>query len=362
MLFHLFDYLEQQYDFPGASLFQFISFRAALAIIISLIISLLMGGRIIGWIKRRQMLEKQRALGLPGEELKAKTPTMGGILIHMAIILPCLLLADLSNVYIQLMLLSTVWMGTIGFIDDYFKLTRSKAGLSGKYKILGQVVLGGIVGATMLFHSDVVVRVNAEQLAQGNYEVIDTVQVQLERLGDKEELYYVKSTMTNVPFFKGNELDYTDFLWFLGDNAPQWVWLLFIPFVILIVTARIECGQLNGWNRWFGGGNLRHYWGHFGDFCLCIGQQHFGRLSGGPLLALCGRNDHFYCLFSGGLYRLFVVQCLSCPSFYGRYGQFGFGRYYCRHCDYLAQRALDSLALWNLFGRKPIGHYSSELF
>lgn len=244
MLFHLFDYLEQQYDFPGASLFQFISFRAALAIIISLIISLLMGGRIIGWIKRRQMLEKQRALGLPGEELKAKTPTMGGILIHMAIILPCLLLADLSNVYIQLMLLSTVWMGTIGFIDDYFKLTRSKAGLSGKYKILGQVVLGGIVGATMLFHSDVVVRVNAEQLAQGNYEVIDTVQVQLERLGDKEELYYVKSTMTNVPFFKGNELDYTDFLWFLGDNAPQWVWLLFIPFVILIVTAVSNAANL----------------------------------------------------------------------------------------------------------------------
>lgn len=244
MLFHLFDYLEQQYDFPGASLFQFISFRAALAIIISLIISLLMGGRIIGWIKRRQMLEKQRALGLPGEELKAKTPTMGGILIHMAIILPCLLLADLSNVYIQLMLLSTVWMGAIGFIDDYFKLTRSKAGLSGKYKILGQVVLGGIVGATMLFHSDVVVRVNAEQLAQGNYEVIDTVQVQLERLGDKEELYYVKSTMTNVPFFKGNELDYTDFLWFLGDNAPQWVWLLFIPFVILIVTAVSNAANL----------------------------------------------------------------------------------------------------------------------
>ncbi|EJF54158.1 phospho-N-acetylmuramoyl-pentapeptide-transferase [Saprospira grandis DSM 2844] len=244
MLFHLFDYLEQQYDFPGASLFQFISFRAALAIIISLIISLLMGGRIIGWIKRRQMLEKQRALGLPGEELKANTPTMGGILIHMAIILPCLLLADLSNVYIQLMLLSTVWMGAIGFIDDYFKLTRSKAGLSGKYKILGQVVLGGIVGATMLFHSDVVVRVNAEQLAQGNYEVIDTVQVQLERLGDKEELYYVKSTMTNVPFFKGNELDYTDFLWFLGDNAPQWVWLLFIPFVILIVTAVSNAANL----------------------------------------------------------------------------------------------------------------------
>jgi len=325
MLFHLFDYLEQQYDFPGASLFQFISFRAALAIIISLIISLLMGGRIIGWIKRRQMLEKQRALGLPGEELKAKTPTMGGILIHMAIILPCLLLADLSNVYIQLMLLSTVWMGAIGFIDDYFKLTRSKAGLSGKYKILGQVVLGGIVGATMLFHSDVVVRVNAEQLAQGNYEVIDTVQVQLERLGDKEELYYVKSTMTNVPFFKGNELDYTDFLWFLGDNAPQWVWLLFIPFVILIVTAVSNAANLTDGIDGLAAGTSAIIGATLGIFAYVSGNNILADYLGVLYLPYVGEMTIFIACFLGACIGFLWYNAYPAQVFMGDTGSLALG-------------------------------------
>ncbi|WCL82092.1 phospho-N-acetylmuramoyl-pentapeptide-transferase [Saprospira sp. CCB-QB6] len=325
MLFHLFDYLEQQYDFPGASLFQFISFRAALAIIISLIISLLMGGRIIGWIKRRQMLEKQRALGLPGEELKAKTPTMGGILIHMAIIFPCLLLADLSNVYIQLMLLSTVWMGTIGFIDDYFKLTRSKAGLSGKYKILGQVVLGAIVGATMLFHSDVVVRVNAEQLAQGNYEVIDTVQVQLERLGDKEELYYVKSTMTNVPFFKGNELDYADLLWFLGDNAPQWVWLLFIPFVILIVTAVSNAANLTDGIDGLAAGTSAIIGATLGIFAYVSGNNILADYLGVLYLPYVGEMTIFIACFLGACIGFLWYNAYPAQVFMGDTGSLALG-------------------------------------
>lgn len=244
MLFHLFDFLERQYDFPGAGLFRYITFRAALSVIISLLITLVLGARIIRFIKEKQMLEKQRALGLPGEELKAKTPTMGGILIHMAILVPCLLLADLTNVYIQLMILSTVWMGIIGFIDDYFKLTRGKDGLSGKYKVLGQVVLGIIVGATMLFHKDVVVRVDKTQLEAGHYVVIDTVQVSISNSEKKEEMYYVKTTMTNVPFFKGNEFDYKNLLWFLGENSQKWVWLIFIPIVIFIVTAVSNAANL----------------------------------------------------------------------------------------------------------------------
>jgi phospho-N-acetylmuramoyl-pentapeptide-transferase len=244
MLFHLFDFLDKQYDFPGAGLFRYITFRAALSVIISLFISLILGGRIIRIIKEKQMLEKQRALGLPGEELKAKTPTMGGILIHMAILIPCLLLADLTNVYIQLMLLSTVWMGVIGFIDDYIKLTKTKDGLSGKYKVIGQVVLGIIVGAVMLFHKDVVVRVDKTQLAAGKYEVVDTVYVPLANSSENEEMYYVKTTMTNVPFFKGNEFDYKYIVGFLGENAHKWVWLIFIPFVIFIVTAVSNAANL----------------------------------------------------------------------------------------------------------------------
>ncbi len=244
MLFHLFDFLDRQYDMPGAGLFRYITFRAALSVMISLLITLVLGGRIIRIIKVKQMLEKQRALGLPGEELKAKTPTMGGILIHMAILIPCLLLADLTNVYIQLLLLSTVWMGVIGFIDDYLKLTRSKDGLSGKYKVLGQIVLGIIVGATMLYHKDVVVRVDKAQLAAGNYTVVDTVYVPVANSNEKVEMYYVKTTMTNVPFFKGNEFDYKNLLWFLGENAHKWVWLIFIPFVIFIVTAVSNAANL----------------------------------------------------------------------------------------------------------------------
>ena len=244
MLFHLFDFLDRQYDLPGAGLFRYITFRAGLAVMISLLITLVLGGRIIKIIKDKQMLEKQRALGLPGEEMKAKTPTMGGILILMAILIPCLLLADLTNVYIQLLLLSTIWMGVIGFIDDYLKLTRSKAGLSGKYKVLGQVVLGIIVGATMLYHKDVVVRVDKEQLAVGNYTVMDTVYVPLANSTEKVEMYYVKTTMTNVPFFKGNEFDYKSVLWFLGENSHKWVWLIFIPFVIFIVTAVSNAANL----------------------------------------------------------------------------------------------------------------------
>ena len=150
MLYHLFDYLERTYEFTGASLFQFITFRTGLAIVISLFISLIMGGRIIGIIKKFQVIEKQRALGLPGEALKAKTPTMGGLMIILAIVVPTLLVARLDNVYIQLMLVSTIWMGAIGFLDDYFKLTRGKEGLAARYKILGQVGLGLIVGLTML--------------------------------------------------------------------------------------------------------------------------------------------------------------------------------------------------------------------
>jgi len=244
MLFHLFDFLDRHYDMPGAGLFRYITFRAGLSVMISLLISLVLGGRIIRIIKEKQMLEKQRALGLPGEELKAKTPTMGGILILMAIIIPCVLLADLTNVYIQLMLLSTIWMGIIGFIDDYLKLTRSKAGLSGKYKVLGQVVLGTIVGLVMLFHKDVVVRVDRDQLIAGNYTVMDTVHIPIANSVKKQEMYYVKTTMTNVPFFKGNEFDYKNLLWFLGENAHKWVWLIFIPFVIFIVTAVSNAANL----------------------------------------------------------------------------------------------------------------------
>jgi phospho-N-acetylmuramoyl-pentapeptide-transferase len=250
MLFHLFDYLQEQ-NVAGAGLFQYLTFRASLAVMISLIITLIFGKKIIGMIQNMQIIEKQRALGLPGEELKAKTPTMGGLMIHFAILVPCLLLADLTNVYIQLMLLTTIGLGAVGFLDDYLKLTKGKDGLAGRYKILGQMLIGVIVGSVMLFHDDVVVRVNQEHVDLYGYEVMDTVkEARAVRQADGsagvyvEKMYYVKSTMTNVPFFKGNEFDYQYFIWFLGDNAKSWVWLIFIPFIIIIVTAVSNAANL----------------------------------------------------------------------------------------------------------------------
>ncbi len=240
MLYFLFDFLEQNYQFTGASLFQFITFRAGIAILISLTISLIFGGRIIKMIQNFQVIEKQRALGLPGEELKKKTPTMGGIIIILAIIVPTVLMADLENIYIQILLLSTVWMGIIGFLDDYLKLKRGKEGLAGRYKILGQIGLGIIVGSVMFFSEKVTVRMSAEMVETYGYEVVETI------IDDVtgEISYNVKTAITNLPFLKNNSFDYADILSIFGQNLEHLAWIIFIPLVIFIVTAVSNAANL----------------------------------------------------------------------------------------------------------------------
>jgi phospho-N-acetylmuramoyl-pentapeptide-transferase len=242
MLYHLFQYLEQQ-DYIGAGLFQYITFRAGMAVILSLIITLVLGGRLIKVIQNFQIIEKQRILGLPGEALKAKTPTMGGLMIIMGIVIPSLLFARLDNIYVQLMLFTTIWLGLVGFLDDYLKLTKGKEGLAGKYKILGQIVVGIVIAVAMLFHDDIVVRMTADQLAKGNYEVMQSFIDQSTQI----TYYYVKTTLTNIPFiraFNGNEFDYVQMLWFLGDNAASMVWIVFVPFVVIVVTAVSNAANL----------------------------------------------------------------------------------------------------------------------
>lgn len=239
MLYYLFEYLDREFDLPGAGMFRFISFRAGLAIIISLGISLLLGSRIIRSLKRLQIGETVRDLGLEGQKQKEGTPTMGGLIILLAILVPCLLLAQLDNVYIILMVLTTVWMGVIGFIDDYIKIfKKNKQGLKAKFKLFGQIVLGLIVGLTMLFHHDVVIRLSPEQAARNGYQVMNQVQIQDASVpGGWKDMVYCKSSLTNVPFFKGNQLDYKSFVSFLGDNAQQFIWVIFIPLMIIIVTG-----------------------------------------------------------------------------------------------------------------------------
>ena len=235
MIYNLAEWLEANYDIPLMGLFKYITFRAGLAIVISLVVSMVFGGRIINKLRALQVGETVRDLGLDGQKKKEGTPTMGGIMIILSILTPCLLLADLSNVYVILMILATLWMGGIGFIDDYIKVFRkNKEGLSGWFKVVGQVVLGLIVALTMLASDDVVVRLDLEEAKAMEYEIVETVSV--EEAGEMVEYAYVKSTLTNIPFLKEKRFSYDQVLFFLGDNAERFVWVIIIPLVILVIT------------------------------------------------------------------------------------------------------------------------------
>ena len=224
MLYYLFEYLQSAYDFPGAGLFQYISFRAAMAVITSLLVSLVFGGKIIRFIQRKQIGEEVRTLGLAGEESKKGTPTMGGLIILGAILIPTLLFTKLDNIYIQIMLVSTVWLGAIGLIDDYIKVfKKDKEGLAGRFKVLGQIGIGLIVGIVMVFHSDIVVK--DEVSLSSETEVVGSISLAQ------------KSSKTTTPFFKNNEFDYQLLTSWMGDTAKDYAWILFILIVVVIVTA-----------------------------------------------------------------------------------------------------------------------------
>ena len=224
MLYYLFEFLENNYNLPGTGVFYYISFRSALAIITSLLVSLVFGGSIIKLIKKYQIGEQVRKLGLEGEDKKSGTPTMGGLIILAAIIIPTLLFAKLENIYIQVMLISTIWLGIIGFIDDYIKVfKKDKKGLAGKFKILGQVGLGLIVGLIMVFHSDITIKEkNIQTEVEGVYDFSTSS---------------VKSSKTTIPFFKNNEFNYENLTSWLGDGMAKYSWLLFVLVVIFVITA-----------------------------------------------------------------------------------------------------------------------------
>ncbi|RRO15002.1 phospho-N-acetylmuramoyl-pentapeptide-transferase [Flavobacteriaceae bacterium 14752] len=224
MLYHLLKYLDSLYDFPGAGLYQYLSFRAAIAAILSLLISLIFGKRIINFLQKQQVGESVRDLGLEGQVQKAGTPTMGGLIIIFSTLIPVLLFTDLSNIYIILLIVTTLWMGSIGFLDDYIKVfKKDKKGLKGKFKVFGQVGLGVIVGLTMYFHEDITVRNDIELNPKTN-EIVD--------IADEE-----KSTTTTIPFLKNNELDYSKIITWISQDLAPYAWLIFIPIVIFIVTA-----------------------------------------------------------------------------------------------------------------------------
>lgn len=230
MLYYLFEYLEKQYQLPGASVFQYITFRAALAIILSLLFSTIFGKRIIGYLQKQQVGESIRDLGLAGQVEKAGTPTMGGVIIIMATLIPVLLLARLDNIYVILLLITTIWMGLVGFADDYIKVfKKDKEGLKGRFKIMGQVGLGLVVGAIMYFNSDITIR---EKVVSPDTQV-EVIAQDIDKDFTPEE----KSLKTTIPFVKNNEFDYTSLITWIDKDLASYAWLIFIPIVIFIVTA-----------------------------------------------------------------------------------------------------------------------------
>ncbi len=239
MLYYFFAYLKEHFNIPGAGVFQYISFRAALALITSLVISLLFGKRIINFLRRQQIGETVRDLGLSGQIEKQGTPTMGGLIILGAVLIPTLLFARLVNVYVIIMIITTVWLGIIGFIDDYIKVfKKDKSGLAGKFKVMGQVGLGLIIGFTLYFNENVVVKERVEKDAitvthqHGNV---------IEDMRQNENALYspnaIKSTKTTIPFIKNHEFDYSILISWIGPSMRKYAWLVFVPIVMFIIIA-----------------------------------------------------------------------------------------------------------------------------
>ena len=233
MLYHFFNYINQNFDFPGSGLFQFISFRAGMAVITSLVITLVFGGRLIKFLQRKQVGESIRDLGLEGQMVKAGTPTMGGVIILAGIIVPTMLFAKLDNIYIQLMLIATVWLGLIGFLDDYIKVfKKNKKGLAGKFKVIGQIGVGIIVGASMYWSDSVTIKsktyYNTEILAE-----------QQESSQESKSYFWeeTKSLKTTIPFVKNNEFDYSWLISWISPELSKYSWLVFIPIIVIIVIS-----------------------------------------------------------------------------------------------------------------------------
>jgi phospho-N-acetylmuramoyl-pentapeptide-transferase len=232
MLYYLFTYLDQAFDVPGAQVFQYISFRAAMAVITSLIISLYFGKRWISYLNRKQVGETIRDLGLEGQIEKQGTPTMGGLIILASLVVPTLLFTDVFNTYIILMLFTTIWLGGLGFLDDYIKVfKKDKKGLPGKTKIIGQVVLGVVVATTMYFDESVVMREKPRDITS----IVQNIEASgpASRFAIEES----RSTKTTIPFIKNNEFDYAILLKWMGPGYEKWVFLVFIPIIILIIVG-----------------------------------------------------------------------------------------------------------------------------
>ncbi len=312
MLYYLFDYIEKNFDFPGAGLFQYISFRAGMAAVLSLLITITFGKKLINFLRKKQVGEDIRDLGLEGQLQKKGTPTMGGIIIIAAILIPTLLMSKLDNVYIILLVATTIWLGLIGFLDDYIKVfKKNKEGLAGRFKIVGQVSIGLIVGLTLFFNDNVVIREkSAPSVASVEIAAIPA---------DVKSEYDVKSTKTTVPFLKDNEFDYSSLIsWWNAD----YTWIVYTLFVIFIITAVSN------------GANITD-----GIDGLAAGTS-----------AIIGLT-----------LAIFMVQLIPCTSIYGRHRKFIDGRNHCGFSSSCKKGIDDPAFVWDLLSGVGFGNDAGDL-
>jgi len=319
MLYYLFEFLEKQYELAGAGLFQYYSFRSALAFVFSLLISTVYGRRIIDKLRRLQIGESVRDLGLEGQKEKTGTPTMGGVIIILATVLPVLLFAELDNVYIIILLVTTLWMGLIGFVDDYIKIfKKDKDGLKGRFKILGQVSLGIFVGCMLYFSPQVVIKeknLNA-QVIQTELQYSKAVEL----FGDEE-----KSLKTTIPFVKNNEFDYSIFVSWLGEGAIKYSWIIFVLIVVFIVTAVSNGANLTDGIDGLAAGSSAIIVMALGVFAWISGNIIFASYLNVMYIPYSGEMTIFISAFVGGLIGFLWYNTYPAQVFMGDTGSLTIG-------------------------------------
>jgi phospho-N-acetylmuramoyl-pentapeptide-transferase len=319
MLYYLFEFLEKQYELAGAGLFQYISFRSALAFVLSLLISTIFGRRIIDKLRRLQIGESVRDLGLEGQKEKTGTPTMGGVIIILATILPVLLVAKLDNVYIIILLVTTIWMGLIGFVDDYIKVfKKDKDGLKGRFKILGQVSLGIFVGCMLYFSPSVVIKEKNPNVAVVQTELQTT---KVSELFGKEE----KSLKTTIPFVKNNEFDYSVFVTWLGEGAEKYSWIIFVLIVVFIITGVSNGANLTDGIDGLAAGSSAIIVMALGVFAWISGNIIFANYLNVMYIPYSGEITIFISAFVGGLIGFLWYNTYPAQVFMGDTGSLTIG-------------------------------------
>ena len=350
MLYYLFEWLHKL-NFPGAGMFGYTSFRALMAVILALLISSIWGDKFINLLKKKQITETQRdAKTDPFGVNKVGVPSMGGVIIIIAILIPCLLLGKLENIYMILMLITTIWLGSLGFADDYIKIfKKDKEGLHGKFKIIGQVGLGLIVGLTLYLSPDVVIRENIEVHTPGQ---------EMEVIHGTNDL---KSTQTTIPFFKSNNLDYADLVAFMGEHAQSSRMDTVRHHHHLRSYRRFQRCEPERRNGRNGGRKFRHHRCHTWNISLCVIAYRICELSEYHVYPRLGGTGYLHLCLYRCAYRFPLVQCLSGTGFHGRYRQSDNRRHHRRIRHHYPQRAADTDSLRCIPCGEPVGHPATGL-